>query len=86
MLNKLHIQLKRIWRSCKNIVRGLINKINPGTKITEEVLVFTTVILAIPMFIILISGLILTVTGLSFFRIPLKLLQEIPPEKEEKIV
>lgn len=71
-MNKLWKQIKRIWHYCKNITRFAVNKTMQDTgKMVQATAKTITAVLSVAMFIVFLSGVLLTATEVSFFNIPL---------------
>ena len=68
-MEKFKNTMMRIWNSCKRICSIMVSKtITETDKISTVIIAITIGISSIMMFIILVAGLILSATGITFFN------------------
>lgn len=83
-MRKLWTQIKRIWNYCIDIAGLLVSKTIKGTgKLAKGSATMITFTLSFMMFVVLISGLLLTAAGVSFFNLPL--VREGPPMDSQQV-
>ena len=83
-MTKLWIQIKRIWGSCRNITSLFVRKAVKGTgRLAKIIAAALTFVISIVMFVVLLSGLMLTATGVSFFNMPI--IRGSPKKKSQQL-